>query len=378
MSAKRKATDFESESSVSLHDVIAEDQEMEETVDAVLGGSDDQECTFPKGYVKRQALYSCYTCCKSNDPPAGVCLACCLECHNGHDLYELYTKRDFRCDCGNEKFPSFKCKLFPDKQLTNDANSYNQNFRGLYCKCSRPYPDEEDEIEDEMIQCVVCEDWFHTRHLGETSVPTSIGFSEMVCFDCTKRCNFLLKYSALFVSPTKLEKDFDNVDVNVDDVPEVSSPVDEKPEKLVKQEVSTAGVSCKINGAIPVKINSATFWPTGWRKVLCKCSDCLKIYNDLKVAFLLDHSDSVNAYEEEGKKIALEKKSNQEQTAFSGMSRLLQVEMLSGYKDMKEAFYDHFKKFADDGKVVTEDDVRHFFNNLKNKRQKVDLSYTCR
>ena len=42
---------------------------------------------------------------------------------------------------------------------------YNQNFRGLYCTCSRPYPDPEDPVEDSMIQCIMCEDWFHGRHL---------------------------------------------------------------------------------------------------------------------------------------------------------------------------------------------------------------------
>lgn len=32
--------------------------------------------------------------------------ACSYNCHEGHDLVELYTKRAFRCDCGNSKFPS--------------------------------------------------------------------------------------------------------------------------------------------------------------------------------------------------------------------------------------------------------------------------------
>lgn len=42
---------------------------------------------------------------------------------------------------------------------------YNQNFRGLYCTCHRPYPDIEDAIPDDMIQCIICEDWYHGRHL---------------------------------------------------------------------------------------------------------------------------------------------------------------------------------------------------------------------
>ena len=56
--------------------------------------------------------------------------------------------------------------LKPEKAPENTENKYNQNFRGVYCICHRPYPDPEDTVPDEMIQCVVCEDWFHSRHLG--------------------------------------------------------------------------------------------------------------------------------------------------------------------------------------------------------------------
>ncbi len=46
-----------------------------------------------QGYVYRQALYACDTCTPEGLPPAGVCLACSLHCHEGHTLHELYTKR---------------------------------------------------------------------------------------------------------------------------------------------------------------------------------------------------------------------------------------------------------------------------------------------
>ena len=75
---------------------------------------------------------------------------------------ELYTKRQFRCDCGVSEV-KIKCKLDPVKSENID-NAYNQNFFGLYCTCKKPYPDPEDTIEDCMIQCVVCEDWYHGRH----------------------------------------------------------------------------------------------------------------------------------------------------------------------------------------------------------------------
>lgn len=47
------------------------------------------------------------------------------------------------------------------KPQANNLNVYNQNFKGLYCSCKRPYPDEGNT--DEMIQCIVCEDWFHSK-----------------------------------------------------------------------------------------------------------------------------------------------------------------------------------------------------------------------
>lgn len=81
-------------------------------------------------------------------------------------IVELWTKRNFRCDCGNSKFGEFFCKLFPNKDVENTENSYNHNFKGSYCTCGRPYPDPEAEEQVEMIQCCICEDWFHEEHLG--------------------------------------------------------------------------------------------------------------------------------------------------------------------------------------------------------------------
>ena len=46
-----------------------------------------------QGYVPRQALYACDTCTGPAEMPAGICLACSYECHEGHQLHELYTKR---------------------------------------------------------------------------------------------------------------------------------------------------------------------------------------------------------------------------------------------------------------------------------------------
>ena len=86
--------------------------------------------------IFRKALYACVTCSVPNAPdfsPAGICLACSYACHNDHTLVELYTKRQFRCDCGNSKFPkSNRCRLRDDKDTINEKNEYNQNYRYIH------------------------------------------------------------------------------------------------------------------------------------------------------------------------------------------------------------------------------------------------------
>ncbi|XP_041988113.1 putative E3 ubiquitin-protein ligase UBR7 [Aricia agestis] len=196
---------------VTMMDVLKEQEDFENNANAVLGASDEKNCTYSKGYVKRQAIYACMTCCSGakDDPSkrAGVCLACSLTCHENHELIELYTKRNFRCDCGNPKFDSNPCQYTSTKSDLNENNEYNQNFSGLYCICHRPYPDPESTIEDEMIQCIICEDWLHANHL-EATVPSNDQYSEMICKGCMEKNSFLHDYSSLAVN---IENDVDVV-----------------------------------------------------------------------------------------------------------------------------------------------------------------------
>lgn len=205
------------------HQIDETDAEIDH-VCAVFGECNDVECSYNKGYLKRQALYACHTCIPESkldvSKAAGVCLACSLHCHNGHDLVELYTKRNFRCDCGNSKFET-RCTLIPDKVALNTANSYNQNFTGLYCTCARPYPDPDDDVEDDMISCALCEDWFHTRHLG-IACPPSNSYEEMICEACVRKHDFLLNYDGL--SMTKVDNtETTSADINVVDVNDTSN-----------------------------------------------------------------------------------------------------------------------------------------------------------
>jgi len=53
-------------------------------------------------------------------------------------------------------------------------------------------------VDDVMLQCVICEDWFHGRHLGVEAVPDEDGFDEVICQKCLERCYFIRLYADHF------------------------------------------------------------------------------------------------------------------------------------------------------------------------------------
>jgi E3 ubiquitin-protein ligase UBR7 len=48
--------------------------------------------------------------------------------------------------------------------LENTANKYDDNFRGLYCTCKRPYPDKESPVNNLLIK-IEKEIFFYDRQL---------------------------------------------------------------------------------------------------------------------------------------------------------------------------------------------------------------------
>lgn len=368
---------------LSMIDVLKEENELEEEANAVLGDSDDQNCTYPMGYVSRQALYACATC--DPETSAGVCLACCLECHEGHELFELYTKRNFRCDCGNSKFGGKKCKLYPGKDATNAKNHYNQNFKGLYCTCHRPYPDPEDEVEDEMIQCVICEDWYHGRHLGTDSLPSCESYSEVVCADCMKKNDFLWAYSVQSQETKSLVKEEIKSEVDVGETcpSQEQNKVDDKTDQASVQK-SENDTCCFLVDLQKREVNvkeKGAFWKDGWRKKLCRCADCMTMYKERSLEFLIDESDTVHNYEQRGRDKTASSQYEKGMQALSSMNRVQQVEVLHGFNDLKSELTDYLKKFAENGKVVKEEDIREFFSGMEaRKRQRTagPMQFMCK
>ena len=50
---------------------------------------------------------------------------------------------------------------------------------------------------------------------------------------------------------------------------------------------------------------------------------------------------------------------------------LFQVEAIHSYNNMKQNLMDYLSKFADNKKVVREEDIKEFFENMKNKKPRI-------
>ncbi|CAB1343063.1 unnamed protein product [Coregonus sp. 'balchen'] len=312
------------EATVSLVDVLEEDEELENEASAVLAGSDSEKCSYPEGYVKRQALYACSTCTPKGGQPAG------------------------------------------DKDQLNTENKYSHNFWGLYCTCNRPYPDPEDP------------------HLG-CPVPECVELQEMVCESCMNNAPFLWTYAthlavpaATKASPCKAEGEVTNEEGDREEGKNTTAEASTSLNNQGEEKVKSNGVpGCKrrhqeMEGGSPSKAPSdcrfkelrgtgteraefgAVFWPSAWRTKLCSCVSCKqKSYAEAGMSFLQDESDTVLAYENKGKT------TEQEQAGAA-----------EGYNDMKTELKDFLQRFAAEGKVVTPEDIRQFFEQQQNRKRR--------
>ncbi|XP_067941399.1 putative E3 ubiquitin-protein ligase UBR7 isoform X2 [Watersipora subatra] len=379
---------------ISLNEFMEAERNLEDDARAVLGGSDASTCTYSQGYVQRQALYSCATCQDLSGAVAGICLACSLDCHDGHDLYELYTKRSFRCDCGNNKFQT-ECKLQKDKEPFNDLNRYDQNFKGVYCSCHRPYPDPDNE-DGEMIQCCLCEDWYHDNHLEmKTDIPE---YEEMICVGCVRRHPFLVSYQGReptepVIATGEESKEVDIISTSTTstgcsstatDASDASSqPTDtsvsdssvSSDPPSVHHTPSTSGSngSCKNFTPAPPADCKTLFMTSGWRQELCTCASCALYYKSNHLEYLLDQNDPTHVYEQRSKDSGDSYNSyDKGMNALSNLGRVQQIELLTGYNDMKSSLSDYLKNFASNDKVVTAEDIKEFFEDYgKSKRRRL-------
>ncbi|KAL3844479.1 hypothetical protein ACJIZ3_001882 [Penstemon smallii] len=385
--------EVEAEPTISIKDYLNAVEEEELEADLVLGGDEGKDCTYSKGYMKRQAIFSCLTC--TPDGNAGVCTACCLSCHDGHEIVELWTKRNFRCDCGNSKFGEFFCKLLANKDVENSENAYNHNFKGTYCTCDLPYPDPNAEEQVEMIQCCICEDWFHEEHIGlhsSNEIPRDEEgeplYEDFICQGCAVACSFLTHYPQIISStdPPKSLKDkaiLEKAPVgsSINDVNHNNVHIDANAETELKKSTELAGPSteCCVLG-IDLIENPPTvdnikplFLSRNWRETLCRCKRCSEFYAQKGVGFLLDKEDSIAEYERMAKEKRtenIEKQEGVEQNFLNNLGHVEKMEILSGIADMKNEFR-AFLESSDPSKAITTADIQQVFDNLAKKRKRM-------
>lgn len=186
-----------SNDSITAVDYIASQLELEREARELMPFNSD-DCTYEKGEL-RQPVFACLDCSKKSGQDVGVCYSCSIQCHLSHEIVELFTKRNFVCDCGTTRMLNVDngaCKLrlkskaeetsfrprtgsvsgpirrtssslslsgldLLPEDIPASANNYNHNFKGLFCSCNKPY----NPLDGNMIQCYFgfeCgEDWFH-------------------------------------------------------------------------------------------------------------------------------------------------------------------------------------------------------------------------
>lgn len=185
-------------------------------------------------------------------------------------------------------------------------NSYNHNFDGRFCDCDQIY--DVDAEEGTMFQCLVCEDWFHEKCIGEGRIPDQDDFDVFVCRTCVGKNEWLGRYVAdkeAFLSTLdtypEVKVDIEKIDnPTTETVSAPSSTDDAKPAtpvteatsgvkrnlsaepeesapspKRIKAEPDTSSHLCKWASLPPTPpLPFAIFLKEAFRNNLCRCLDC--------------------------------------------------------------------------------------------------------
>jgi E3 ubiquitin-protein ligase UBR7 len=133
------------------------------------------------------------------------------------------------------------------------GNLYNHNFEGRFCTCDKEY--DVNAEEGTMFQCLVCEDWFHEKCIGEGRVPDQDEFDGFVCQGCVGKNDWLGRYVAVkdgFMSTLETYPE-----INVD----IETTVDD--DGLVTQEMIPLSSASTVAETAPPEPTTATETESG-------------------------------------------------------------------------------------------------------------------
>lgn len=354
-------------------DYISTQQTLEQQAKELMPWNPNK-CTYALGSL-RQQIFACRT-----HNSIGLCYSCSIQCHTTCDIVELFTKRNFTCDCGTErdnrvtKERAIRCEL--RKNTTDDIqaseNQYNQNFKGLFCDCSTEYDPDSEAI---MLQCIMgnaCyEDWYHDycimpqiakelRKAAETDIATERtlpGFPDLDSFDSYICWKCVKKYQYYFERLLAHELS-DNIFTC----------------KLPHQKIGDPEAQKNENGKRTIEektdVGYSLFLKENYSDELMKVKESIKDNNDKLYTFLdklVPHLiKDVPIYEPNQ-----DEDESSEMNIFNLTRTILQnskdreraIEGLSAFHALKSKLSKFLSPFAENGEVVKEEDIKNFFDN---------------
>ncbi|KAI9005211.1 hypothetical protein BC832DRAFT_475924 [Gaertneriomyces semiglobifer] len=415
----------EQDEEMTAEEYLAQQESLVDLASEVLPGEIDK-CSYDAGYVK-QSVYACLTCAQQNDDqPSGVCYGCFVSCHTTHQVVELFYKRHFRCDCGTEKLPN--CCVLQKKVdgTVNEENRYSQNFKGRFCWCGKMYdPEKEDGT---MYQCLVCEDWIHDRCMSartaaskgsgsdlkgqdgdeKTANPSSRDRcmpredEEYVCRYCVRKVEVLRRYKDLegfrFVKVDDREEDMagseedreaqagvhedgregEHIAVTKEVKLNYGNDDSKNDENSTKKRPLSSGSSppskkqksnCLVFDNVTLSTSSLydLFLLPSFRSHLCRCPVCISQYESSGVSFLLSQEVT---HDPEDDPTPLESLHDRGMKALGNVERQVAIDGAQAYQTLKDELAAYLRPFAQEGRVVTKEDVVEWFQKKEEEREK--------
>lgn len=409
---------------------------------------DPNNCTYTLGEL-RQPVFACLTCSRQNkNEPIGVCYSCSIQCHASHDIVELFAKRSFVCDCGTTKMKNTQggsCNLrqsgehgqgnlgsrrgssthrpisikLDAEDIPSLSNQYNQNYKGLFCSCLKPYNPLEET--GSMIQCYFgfeCgEDWYHEECIlgyvrgtianeretipkekdlklgnqlhkledieeGEEAVskkrpiedsdeedeesevpyfPRLDDFDLFICWKCVdkfKEVFELLSHEGFILCTLPHFKGINSTEEWKEMYTNLESKRIKREDSSKHSEYHPYSIFLKPEFKDHLKNLASSEPPT---KLTTFLQNNPYLFNSDPVYQPPDDDDD-DGSSSTGSLLYLGTE------ALLSLPREQAIQGLQAYDKIKEKLRDFFKPFAEDGKIVTEDEVRSFFNKVKEEQ----------
>ncbi|CCH58664.1 hypothetical protein TBLA_0A08750 [Henningerozyma blattae CBS 6284] len=376
------------EADLTAPEFIEYQKELEEEARALMPWN-PTKCTYELGPI-RQQLYAC-----RDHGNIALCYSCAIICHTTCDIVELFTKRNYSCDCGTERdskeaekgqdskiSTKYYCQLRKNTVLDipGSQNTYGHNFQGLFCGCSKEYNPNSDAV---MLQCVAglnCnEDWYHDYCiLGKDEVSASIersmpkeedvetdniiekvidgfpkldSFNAFICTKCTNKYDYYFeKLLSHELSETIFAKKLFKIN---------NTTTSRKNEDATGQKRKT-DVSKASEYSLFLKEN----YSDGFNKIkesLLKNNDDEKLLSFLQhtIPHLIEDTPVYEPIDEE------EPKSSIHDLAMGllneSVDRQKALSAIVAYHTLKDRLGGFFQRFADNNEVVKGEDIKNFF-----------------